>query len=228
MLTSNPTKLEKAVVALCFDIQESLTPITPICNDERALWDELIFCLLSSQVSYETALSASQIISDKKMLPCDYRENDFIEYEKEIYLLLSKPMIDGIKYRFPVLRAKQITNTAKKISSHFDSISDFFVNGEDVYEARKKMIYLVEGFGPKTTSMYFRNIGYSSELAILDSHVMKYMKMIGLADYETTPQSLSKYECLEKVFVDYSVSLGFSTLCVDYAAWIVMRVNFQH
>ena len=224
MLTQDIAKIEGAVIALCPDVEAIQCNRSPACLNERQHWAELICCLLSSQVPYESAVTATKIIKERKLLPCDNIEC-YKQYEENLSDLLKQPIFDGRRYRFPALRAKQISNTGEEFAEKVTTIKRLLNELADIHDTRKAIIEMVHGFGPKQTSMYLRNIGFTNKLAILDRHVVRFMHMVGLAERDVVPQTLSKYETLESHFTVYSRDLGFSPACVDYATWVVMRVN---
>ena len=113
MLTQDIAKIEGAVIALCPDVEAIQCNRSPACLNERQHWAELICCLLSSQVPYESAVTATKIIKERKLLPCDNIEC-YKQYEENLSDLLKQPIFDGRRYRFPALRAKQISNTGEE------------------------------------------------------------------------------------------------------------------
>lgn len=53
----------------------------------------------------------------------------------------------------------------------------------------------VKGMGYKEASHFLRNIGFADDLAILDRHILKNLKIFGII--EEIPKSLSKKKYLE-------------------------------
>ena len=65
------------------------------------------------------------------------------------------------------------------------------------------------GIGPKQSSLFLRNIGYAQDLAILDSHVMTYMKLMDLTPTRMKDVSkLATYEDVEERLAGYSHRLN--------------------
>jgi len=80
------------------------------------------------------------------------------------------------------------------------------------------------GIGPKQASLFLRNIGYAENLAILDTHILKYMKVVGLVPQILKTVSYSpKYEDIERILINYATKFKESLACLDTAIWIVMR-----
>ena len=73
--------------------------------------------------------------------------------------------------------------------------------------------------------MILRNIGFSDELAILDSHLLRFIGLRGIADVPANNRlTLPVYEMIEAKFLGYARSVGWPTAILDQAIWVVMRV----
>jgi N-glycosylase/DNA lyase len=135
-------------------------------------------------------------------------------------------MVDGrsIKYRFPNTKAKQIAAARKNIYGCGISLREMLDKYSESSDLRAALVKLVPGLGMKQASMYLRNVSNSFELAVIDSHVLKYMNVIDLI--KKVPSSISKarYLAKENMLTKYTERFGYPVGCVDYAIWIVMRV----
>ena len=79
--------------------------------------------------------------------------------------------------------------------------------------------------GPKQASLFLRNIGFAANVAVLDIHVLTYMRWVGLI--ETPVKSIStvrKYEALEDSFIEHAYSFGYAPDRFDLAVWVVVKV----
>lgn len=94
----------------------------------------------------------------------------------------------------------------------------------DERTARARIMSVAVGIGPKQASLFLRNIGYAENLAILDTHILKYMKVVGLVPQILKTVSYSpKYEDIERILINYATKFKESLACLDTAIWIVMR-----
>ena len=85
------------------------------------------------------------------------------------------------------------------------------------------MIFAV-GIGPKQASLFLRNIGYAKDLAILDTHILRYMSLVGLLpNLIQSVSTLRKYETVEGLLCSYSEKFQVSLAYIDIAIWVVMR-----
>jgi N-glycosylase/DNA lyase len=221
-------RLDRAVRSLCPDIAERVEHKTKNRLTEVGLWRELTCCVLSSQVSYQIALSATSRLNQLGVFSrISGRESTAVLY-REIYNALNNPLnVDGkrVRYRFPSLRARQICATRDALETDDLFLSTLVYRNETDLEKRRQLISTVFGFGPKQTSMFLRNVSESYGLAILDRHALRFMNILGLvADREASVSAtLRQYELIEFRFSKYASRIGYPTGYVDWAVWIVMR-----
>ena len=72
--------------------------------------------------------------------------------------------------------------------------------------------------------MFLRNIGKSYDLAILDTHVIRFMDLHGmLPDKDRHLGSMRTYERVELTFSGYARDLGYPVGYLDWAIWATMR-----
>nr|WP_259668157.1 hypothetical protein [Rhizobium lentis] len=73
--------------------------------------------------------------------------------------------------------------------------------------------------------MFLRNSGVTYSLAVLDRHVLDFMKEMGLYSGPSNHISgLSAYGRYESDLRSYAERLGAAVGLLDWAIWIVMRV----
>jgi N-glycosylase/DNA lyase len=94
-------------------------------------------------------------------------------------------------------------------------ISDF----PDNHEARNWFVKNIKGIGLKEASHFLRNIGFGKDLAILDRHILKNLKLFGVID--EVPQNLSgkKYSEIEKKMKAFSKQLKIDMESLDFTLW---------
>jgi len=89
---------------------------------------------------------------------------------------------------------------------------------------RQSLVTEISGVGPKQASMFLRNTGKSYDLAILDTHVLRFMDMQNLLSInQRNISTVTAYERTERVFVDYADRLGYPVGYLDWAIWATMR-----
>ncbi len=226
MIKSSPILLENVVLRLCPEVQARL-PDTRVGNfSEEELLAEAVCCLLSSQVSYTLAQTATQRIADAGLLRLDIGSTPEITFA--LKALLKEPLrikSRHIRYRFPNVATKRISALLSQYVSEKRLLSDIVYAARPIRERRRVLVERIIGFGPKQASMFLRNIGASFDVAILDRHVFSYMHALGLLQQSARPAShFLAYEKLENSLKRYADGCGYPVGCLDWAIWIVMKV----
>lgn len=188
-------------------------------HTERALWRQLAFCILGSRVRNDVALGAIEAIEENDLLTELRRCHRLSEVQGDI--------ADVLKACHPFSRrgALQLRESAECIGRGPGSIRRLLTQARSMYEARRLLMKEATGIGPKQASLFLRNIGYSRRLAVLDCHLLRYMRLVGVRDSSARCiTTLTGYERIESVFVSRADSFGCQPSKFDLAVWIVMRV----
>lgn len=151
-------------------------------SDEK-LFSELAFCILTPQSKAVTSWNAVQTLERNSLLLNGSQE--------EIRPFLQAIRFGNNKSKYLLEARRLFTENAKmcikeKLSGIKDNPTLF----------REWLVKNVKGLGMKECSHFIRNIGLSkNELAILDVHVLKNLKELGVVD--EIPKSLTKKAYLE-------------------------------
>lgn len=212
--------IENAIRDVCSALDEkNHQPPTWYRMNEDDLWRELIACVLGSRVRFEAAHAAVERMGEMELLTDRRRSSRFDQYEEDTVAALSGG------YPFYRVRAKQIRRAAERLYGSRGSVREFLDDACDIREARRRLASEVPGLGPKQASLFLRNIGYATHVAVLDVHVLTYMSWVGLT--EQIVKSIStvrKYEMLEDSFIEHSYSFGYTPDRFDLAVWVVVKV----
>jgi len=94
-------QLDSTIRALCPEIWGNMQSISEIEHSEEKLWEELVCCILSSQVKFELSQAVTQHLKLNNFLSLDVLDDSYEERLREF--LRSPVTMDGrsIKYRFP-------------------------------------------------------------------------------------------------------------------------------
>jgi N-glycosylase/DNA lyase len=225
------SKIESAINKICAEISLRKKRENWFSVSEDNLLFELVSCILGSRVSYEIAQLAATKLKQSGLLIITMSDYSIQPYQSAIESVLKSPLkhMDwGEKtrrYPFPKLRANHIARTVGAIYSDGDSITNLLKSCKSAKIARKMFVDKVVGFGPKQASLFLRNIGFTNDLAILDSHVLAFMSMKGLLKkgVRSIP-TLNLYERHEMHLIKYANNTGWPLGYLDEAIWIVMRV----
>ncbi|MGB2783605.1 MAG: hypothetical protein WBC45_06650 [Atribacterota bacterium] len=222
--------LEYAIGEVCKEIKKRKNIVDWHNIPEEQLWNELVSCILGSQVRYEYSQCVINYLISEDLLSIKYLLRNSEHFERNIQLALEKSIpspltkTGSIRYRYPRTKANYIRRSGESIYSTNSSIRRILTSCIDERTARTRIMSVAVGIGPKQASLFLRNIGYAENLAILDTHILKYMKVIGLV-----PQILKtvsyppKYEDIEGILINYATKFKENLACLDTAIWIVMR-----
>ncbi|MBU1855152.1 MAG: DNA lyase, partial [Nanoarchaeota archaeon] len=106
-----------------------------------------------------------------------------------------------------------------------NSLKKVLLKAKNELEAREILVCTCMGIGYKQASLFLRNIYYSQNLAILDTHVLRYMDLMGLFENKCN-KTITKndYSLYEKQLMNYSNQINTTLSKLDVAIWVVMRV----
>lgn len=225
MINIDQNRVAAAVQAVHSDI-EKLVMARNSQLDEAGLWYELSCCVLSSQVRYDLAVSAADNIAKSGALLSGNRLEG--ELRQKLSVLLSEPLQVGDKlkrYRFPNKRADQLSKLAVRVHLEASNLDEFLSSFSDPNDVRNWLVNHAPGIGPKQASMFLRNIDHSFDLAIIDRHVVDYMKIMDIYDSQNGSLSnLRSYQKHEAAMSAHALGMGVKVGLLDWAIWVVMRV----
>ncbi len=206
-----------------FALQDKVPQLAFSTMTEDELWRELIACVLGSRVRYEVAYAAIERMDKLQLFSQSRRSSRFDQYERAVKSTLSEGCGPS-RYPFARLRASHVRSAAERIYGRGDTLRSLLENADDTRSARRRLISEVPGLGPKQASLFLRNIGYTAEVAILDTHVLTYMGWVGLAEATiSSVATVRTYGALEDAFMEHACSFGYTLECFDLAVWIVVR-----
>ena len=115
-------------------------------------------------------------------------------------------------YRFPRQKARYLVASLKAMREMDPPHDDI---------ALRDLLLSLPGVGPKTASWVVRNHRASDAVAIIDVHILRAGRHIGLFPYSWNPQK--HYAQLESAFLDFANALEVNTSLLDALIWDYMR-----
>lgn len=222
-------KLEDTVFQVSKEAK-TIVPSIPLMKDELKLLSEVILCILSSQDKYEIALAATKNIAEQIIIEIPKTKAQAKSLKVKLFNVLNQPFtfstngkIYTRKIRFGSKKASYIISTIENIYLNSLTISRIIKQSKCSDDTRLNIINYCVGLGPKQASMFLRNIGYHSEFAVLDKHIIDYMQLMGLLDIPGY-SSISSYKKIETRLRSYAETNNVSLLHLDLAIWTTMRV----
>jgi thermostable 8-oxoguanine DNA glycosylase len=116
------------------------------------------------------------------------------------------------RYRFPAQKAKYLAACLAQI--------DQFVELQSDVQFRNRLAEL-PGVGPKTASWIVRNYRGSNAVAVIDVHLLRAGRHMGLFPADRVPQH--HYALLEEAFLGFADALGTEAAILDGLIWDYMR-----
>lgn len=220
------SRINNAIEVICQDMEQKETMHWQDATEERLLF-ELVLAILGSQNRYEVALGFSEEIKKQKIL----RDNFSISIKEltvKIQTILSSALeIEGhlIRYRFPNAKSKYIAYNLIYLQE-MGGLKSLLSQADEIAKLRAFFVKEIKGIGPKQSSHFLRNVGYSNEVAVLDVHILRYMHIQGIIEetYTKAISTLKQYEKLESLLINFLKYMKYPIGFVDQAIWIVMRV----
>ena len=232
-IIKQPNDIPKSVLEYYQKIKEKSDNHITTDWRERAetdIWRELCFCILSANVSYDLVKSCISVLESEGFLKIPQLIND-PNAKENLYKILNsskfKPLKkDGTlrKYRYPRVRSEQIIKAAFFIYSENQDMKQILNKFKSDIDARNYLAANISGLGMKESSHFLRNIHYSDSLAILDIHILEYMRLQSLIELKKN-KSLTKnmYLKIEGVLRNYTKQYKFNLAMFDLAVWHYMR-----
>lgn len=163
---------------------------------------ELAYCVLTPQSS---AAHAELAISS-------LRSANFESRDLDPEPLLRRPE----QYiRFHRTKAKHLI----LLKRQYGSITAVLAERRTAFELREWLVKNVRGLGYKEATHFLRNIGKNDCLAILDRHILRSLKRLGVI--RSIPNSLSRkrYFDIERRFAEFADNVGIPLDELDLLFW---------
>ena len=235
--------IDQTIQRLCREIHthKQCSQNWHFCSEEDLLY-EACTCIFGSQMVFEVAEAAAHTLKDQGLLRLPAIPAEIESYKKILIVAMSDSFsvtINGEKRKLRIrfrnrlasLLVATVANmrtqdqTLKKTLRNCSQLSFPEQEARKSQEARKCLIRLVCGFGPKQASLFLRRIGFCSDLAVLDTHIIDYLRARKGIDPKPSELSLLfKYEKIETEFRKIAEEFGYPIGCVDLAMWVTVRV----
>lgn len=172
---------------------------------DETIFNELVFCLLTPQ---------------SKARSCWASVNDLLQGRK-LYKANAVGLSKGLcKVRFKNNKARYIVEAREKfLTNNKVSIKRIISRFKDTREAREWLVHNVKGIGYKEASHFLRNIGKGRELAILDRHILKNLKLAGVISDIPPSISKKKYFEIEEKMAKFAKRIKIPLDRLDMVMW---------
>jgi thermostable 8-oxoguanine DNA glycosylase len=175
----------------------------------RSLNEEVAACLLGGWgMPAELALAAYARVRERDLLRSGVTALELEQALGEPFTFHGRPR----KYRF-------VRQKSRYLSGCLQELSGFTPPSDDV--AFRDRLNELPGIGLKTASWIVRNMRPESEVAILDIHILRVGRHLGLFPDNWQPET--HYRQLEASFIKFARAIGVSAATLDGLMWDHMR-----
>ncbi len=174
-------------------------------GSEEDVFAELAFCLLTPQSRATVCWKAIEKLRESGML--------FKGGYKDIL-----DALEGVRFKYT--KARNILEARKFFTRHGRlEIRRELEKFENPRKMREFLVRNIRGMGYKEASHFLRNVGFGDELAILDRHILKNLKNLGVID--EIPKSLTKkrYAEIEERMRTFCQDIGIPMAHLDLLLW---------
>ncbi|WP_414815597.1 hypothetical protein [Rhizobium sp. IY2] len=181
-------------------------------NPNATLHEEVGFCLLGG---YGVTAEMNHAFFDVLCNAGVFKDGALIPAADIEALLMTPVSVDGRlrRYRFPRQKAQRIEAAIRKLEADPPTL--------DQPIAFRDALLGIPGIGPKTASWIARNLLGADDVAILDIHVIRAGKIMGLFGEDLRlPRD---YFAMEKRFLDLCHAMDLKASLLDAIIWGEMR-----
>ena len=179
--------------------------IRRVGNDED-IFAELVFCILTPQSRAKSCWKAVKSLIEKNLLFNGNKDR----IAKELY---------GV--RFQNNKAKYIVEARAQLKNFTKVLSpiQLWICKVSINKKREWLVKNIKGFGYKEASHFIRNIGLGEDIAILDRHILKNMKLLNIIDEIPKVLSKKKYLEIEEKIRKFSKDINIPLSHLDLVFW---------
>lgn len=178
----------------------------------RTLAEEVLACMLGGYgLPAEVGLAAyDRLRAEMHACPAALADPRHVE------ALLRAPLtVNGRQVHYRFARQK-----AGYVSAAFSELPTIAEDDLGDRELRDRLVAL-RGVGPKTASWIVRNLRRSDEVAILDVHIVKAGRLLGIFDARHRVER--HYDLLERAYLRFAKAIGARASLLDSVMWMTMR-----
>src|SRR3989339_344214 len=174
---------------------------------DREIFTELSFCLFTPQSKAKSCWEAVTTLKNNKLL--------FDGKAPQISKHLNKVRCKNTKARYVVEARERISGLMDLLDGKTPGIR----GPEFAVSAREWLVKNIKGIGYKEASHFLRNIGLGEHIAILDRHILKNMKALGVIKEIPAAITPKKYLEMERKLINFSKIIKIPVSHLDLLFW---------
>ena len=176
-----------------------------LAGTEEQIFCELVFCILTPMAR---GVMCSKAVENMTRTGVLFR-GDCVQIAKEL-----------TGARFINKKAAYIIEARDKfLHGNPVSLRSILAKINDGYQAREWLVRNVKGIGYKEAGHFLRNIGFNQDLAILDRHILKNLKKLGVIDDVPESPTKRQYLAIEAKMKEFSQAIRIPMSHLDFVLW---------
>ncbi len=174
-------------------------------GSEEDVLAEMLFCILTPQSKAKACWSCMESIIKKKLIVSGN--------EKEILAELKYP-------RFKYKKAKYFVEARDRFVKDGKVFIKKFMSGfSDPIKMRDWFHENIKGYGLKEASHFLRNVGFGADIAILDRHILRNLKKLGVIREVPTHIPVKLYHEIEEKMKLFAKKMKIPMAALDLILW---------
>lgn len=175
-------------------------------SDDKGIFIELAFCVLTPQSKALNAWSAITKLTENNLL-FEGQAEEIAEYLNVV--------------RFKNTKAQNLVKLREEMKNDKGEFitKQLFASMKDSFERREWIVKNVKGMGWKEASHFLRNVGFGDDLAILDRHILRNMQRLNII--EEIPKTITPkaYLDMENRLRNYVKTIDIPMDEMDLLLW---------
>ena len=164
----------------------------------KDIFTELCFCILTPQSNARQCDKAIKELKKKRLL-----------FKAPAGVI--RPVLKG-RSRFHNKKAGYLVSARR-------SFDKSILSAGNIIDVRKRIVDNIKGLGYKEASHFLRNIGLGKDIAILDRHILKNLKVYGVIDGIPSSISVKSYLDIEEKARVFARMIGIPLGELDLLFW---------
>ncbi len=174
-------------------------------GSEYDIFKELVFCLLTPQSRAENCWSAVEFLAGNNLLLAGDAAT-------------IATALRGVRFRYN--KARYIVEARERFMIDGElKLRRFLTDVADPQGVRDWLVRTVKGLGYKEASHLLRNIGLGTNMAILDRHILKNLRILGVIDEIPASMTRKRYLAFERRMMRFACNVSIPLSHLDFVLW---------